>query len=51
MGGIELNAEIAAPAQDAWEQLRDFGGLAAWMPGIEKSLGISKASSPAAARL
>ena len=35
MGGIEVKAEIAAPAQDAWQRLRDFGGLAAWMPGIE----------------
>jgi carbon monoxide dehydrogenase subunit G len=36
MGRIELHEQIEAPAQAAWEKLRDFGGIAGWMPGIEK---------------
>ncbi len=36
MGKFEVNEEIAASAAAVWEKIRDFGGIAAWMPGVEK---------------
>ena len=35
MGSATKEIDIARPADDVWEVVRDFGGLAAWMPGID----------------
>lgn len=36
MGKVEVNEEIAASAAAVWERIRDFGGIASWMAGVEK---------------
>jgi hypothetical protein len=35
MGGATNEIDIERPADDVWKVLRDFGALAAWMPGID----------------
>ena len=35
MGSATNEIDIARPADDVWAMVRDFGGLAAWMPGID----------------
>ena len=36
MGTATNEIDIDRPADDVWKVVRDFGGLAEWMPGIEK---------------
>ena len=36
MAKIAVNEDYAATAADVWKKLADFGGLAGWMPGVEK---------------
>ena len=35
MGSATNEIDISRPADDVWAVVRDFGGLAAWMPGID----------------
>jgi uncharacterized protein YndB with AHSA1/START domain len=35
MGSATNEIDIDRPADDVWEVVRDFGGLAAWMPAID----------------
>ena len=35
MGSATNEIDIDRPADDVWKVVRDFGGLAAWMPGID----------------
>jgi carbon monoxide dehydrogenase subunit G len=35
MAEAETETTIARPADEVWATVADFGGLAAWMPGIE----------------
>jgi hypothetical protein len=35
MGSATNEIDIAKPAAEVWEVVRDFGGLAAWMPGVD----------------
>jgi carbon monoxide dehydrogenase subunit G len=35
MGSATNEIDINRPADDVWKVVRDFGGLAEWMPGIE----------------
>ena len=35
MGSATNEIDIERPADDVWKVVRDFGGLAAWMPGID----------------
>ena len=35
MGSATNEIDIDRPADDVWNVVRDFGGLAAWMPGID----------------
>ena len=35
MGSATNEIDIDKPADDVWKVVRDFGGLTAWMPGIE----------------
>jgi len=35
MGNATNEIDIERPADDVWKVVRDFGGLAAWMPGID----------------
>ena len=35
MGSATNEIDIDRPANDVWAVVRDFGGLAAWMPGID----------------
>ena len=36
MAKIAVAEDYAASAADVWKKLADFGGLAGWMPGVEK---------------
>ncbi len=36
MGSAMSEIDIACSADDVWKVAGDFGGLAGWMPGIEK---------------
>ena len=36
MAKIAVNEDYAATAADVWKKRADFGGLAGWMPGVEK---------------
>lgn len=35
MGSATNEIDIQRPADDVWKLVRDFGGLAAWMPGVD----------------
>jgi uncharacterized protein YndB with AHSA1/START domain len=35
MGSATNEIDIARPVDDVWKVVRDFGGLASWMPGID----------------
>ncbi len=35
MGRAEVEIDIDRPAAAVWDVVRDFGGLARWMPGID----------------
>ena len=35
MGSATNEIDIDTPADEVWKVVRDFGGLAGWMPGIE----------------
>ncbi len=35
MGRSEVEIDVDRPADAVWQVLRDFGGLARWMPGID----------------
>ena len=35
MGTATNEIDIDRPADDVWKLVRDFGGLAGWMPGID----------------
>src|SRR5947208_15381022 len=35
MASATNETDIQRPADDVWKVVRDFGGLAAWMPGID----------------
>ena len=35
MGSATNEIDIDRPADDVWNVVRDFGGLAGWMPGID----------------
>jgi len=35
MGSATNEIDIDRPAEEVWKLVRDFGGLAAWMPGID----------------
>jgi hypothetical protein len=35
MGSATNEIDIDRPADDVWKVVRDFGGLAAWMPGVD----------------
>jgi hypothetical protein len=35
MGTATNEIDIDRPADDVWNVVRDFGGIAAWMPGID----------------
>ncbi len=35
MAEVEVSGEVAAEAGEVWRLVRDFGGIAAWMPGLE----------------
>lgn len=35
MGSATNEIDIDRPAADVWAVVRDFGGLAAWMPGVD----------------
>ncbi len=35
MGRAEVEVDIDRPADSVWQVVRDFGGLARWMPGID----------------
>lgn len=35
MGSATREIDIDRPADEVWKVVRDFGGLAAWMPGID----------------
>jgi carbon monoxide dehydrogenase subunit G len=36
MASGKAEVSIASSPDDVWKLLRDFGGLAGWMPGVEK---------------
>ena len=36
MGQIDVKRDIAASAAAVWQELAEFGGLAGWMPGVQK---------------
>ena len=36
MGQIDVKRDIRASAASVWQELADFGGLAGWMPGVQK---------------
>lgn len=35
MGSATNEIDIERPADDVWKVVRDFGGIGAWMPGID----------------
>lgn len=35
MGTARAEIDIAKPADEVWALIKDFGGLAGWMPGID----------------
>jgi carbon monoxide dehydrogenase subunit G len=38
MGSRDAEVDIAAPADEVWAVIGEFGGLATWMPGVDSCL-------------
>lgn len=36
MAKISVSEDYSAKADEVWQKLADFGGLAGWMPGVER---------------